>query len=80
MSKKYQLEKLNDILDIPSDSLDDFFIDLRKWHSITNNLKDMAEALGQSRDDVGSRGFVWKDDGKHDAKITLVGKEDSKDD
>lgn len=68
---RYELA-IGDLLQIPDDRLDDFIVDLKKWHSAvraTLNLLDtIAEATGEKPPSTMAK-MTWIDDGKHDGKI-----------
>ena len=74
MAKRYVIEKLTDILEIPEDRLDDFFIDLKSYHQMSSPLKDLIKEtakVGGIDVDVLPIRMTWIDDGKHDVTIKL---------
>lgn len=71
-SKRYQLNKIQDLLDIPADRLDAFFVDFKKWHSAGRSAKKLVEVLSEVVAEPLPDDFVrmtWIDDGLHEGKI-----------
>lgn len=70
MSKKYRIEKLLDILDIPAESIDDFLVDLKAWHETVNAIKAVPNILSIPEGSITTCEFMtWIDDKKHDVRI-----------
>lgn len=69
--KKYKLVHIEDILDIPTDRLDDFITDLKKWHSASKGVKDLIKAVSEASGIESKERITmnWIDDGKHDGHI-----------
>lgn len=68
--KRYEIDKITDILEIPPESLDDFLIDLKSYHELGQLWKGLADALGEAGSAQLKR-FVWIDDGKHERKVNV---------
>lgn len=71
--KEYQLHKIQDLLDIPPDRLDAFFVDLKKWHKTGISAKKWLEALGVAVNEPLPENFMsmkWIDDGLHEIVFT----------
>lgn len=73
--KKYSIEKITDILQIPEDSFDNFLIDLKEYYLFGKSMNELVDALGPL-DGVDPRlelkQLVWIDDGKHDMQVTTT--------
>jgi len=70
---RYTIEKVEDLLVIPDDKLEACLIDLATWVRITAAAKLIA-TLVAVKDVPGQCGpgrFVWIDDDKHIARITV---------
>lgn len=89
MSKpKDYILNIQDILQIPESSFDNFLVDLKKWHKAARDTVNLLEIIAKATDKPVPREFVtmrWIDDGKHDAKIIIKAtkseiKESEKDD
>lgn len=77
MGKKYELAKLTDILEIPEESMDNFLVDLKAWHGLFHSFNELGKAIGDIKGvdgSIGTEGMTWIDDGKHDAKVTIITK------
>lgn len=70
MSKRYVIEQLNDILNIPEESFDDFVEDLRSWYELQRQVIKTATLIPNSELKPGN-GMTWIDDGKHDITLNL---------
>lgn len=74
MSKRYEMNDFNDILNIPSERLDDFLAEVKSWHGMTkrmmNTFDAIADALGEPRPTIGK--FTWIDDGKKNANVKIT--------
>jgi hypothetical protein len=72
--KRYEIEKLTDILQIPEDKFDAFVEDLRTYHTMgihmTKLLETVAE-IGGIKAEVIPQKMTWIDDDKHDATVYL---------
>jgi len=72
--KRYTIEHINDILEIPEEKIDHFLEDLRGWYTHAKAWKDMLGVISEiAGDDAATTEtkFVWIDDDKHDAKVTI---------
>jgi len=71
--KEYQLN-IDDLLQIPEDSFDDFLIDLKKWHRAVRSTVDVLEAVAKASNKPMPKKLIamkWIDDGKHEGKIII---------
>lgn len=75
MSKRYTIEKITDILDIPEDRFDDFLVELKTYYELSRPwaelIKETAEISGFSVDVVPMK-MVWNDDGKRNVTVKLT--------
>jgi len=70
MTKKYKIEKLTDILNIPAESIDDFLVDLKSWYEIVNAVKAIPNIMSIPEGQIAlSKFMTWIDDKKHDIRI-----------
>ena len=73
--KEYTIEKITDIFAIPKESFADFLVDLETYYNLSKDLTDLIhgalKATGVKSDVIPTK-FIWTDDGRHDAKITIV--------
>lgn len=73
MPKKYKIEKLTDILDIPVDSIDDFLIDLKSWHEMITGIRAVEGVMNIPEGQIAlCESITWTDDKKHDIHIKLT--------
>jgi hypothetical protein len=72
--KRYEIEKIEDILVIPEESFDDFLVDLKEYYNIQHDFKKLAKDVegifGEGSIRTESK-FIWIDDGKHERKVTV---------
>ena len=68
--KEYTIETLADISQIPQESLADFFIDLKSWLLLRNQVVKTNDLLGVEIMKPPSD-IIWMDDGKHDMTIEI---------
>ena len=71
--KTYTLN-IQDILQIPEESFDNFLTDLRLWHKSARNMVNLLNTIADATDQPIPDEFVtmrWIDDGKHDGKIII---------
>lgn len=80
--KVYNLVHVEDLLNIPVEKIDDFIVDLKKWHSVTKNLKNLMHTVSDATGikSVERITMNWIDDGKHDGYVTIKGRQPSADD
>ena len=74
MSKRYTIEKITDIFDIPEDKIDDFLVDFRSYYDLGRPMADLIKEVAKTGGvdvDVLPLKMVWIDDDKHDATIIL---------
>lgn len=74
MGKRYEIEKITDILDIPAERIDDFLVDLKSYHAMHQPLKDLIKETGKVGGinvDMIPTKMAWIDDGKHDVTVYL---------
>lgn len=79
MAKKYKVEKITDVFAIPQDRFDDFLVDLKTYRQLGEDFSSLIDAVSDIngiKTKTIPQYMVWIDDGKHDAKITLIPKED----
>lgn len=75
--KRYTLN-INDILQIPEERFDDFLLDLKLWHGAVRNMKKFIDVVAEvegHKVKTEATQMIWIDDGKHDGKIIINGKE-----
>ena len=71
--KEYTLN-IQDILQIPEKSFDNFLIDLKKWHGAVRNTVNLLETIAKATNQPIPKELVtmrWIDDGKHEGKIII---------
>ena len=74
MSKKYQIEKITDIFQIPKDKFDDFLVDFKAYYETGHNMTELLKATGdvlKTPVEVLKGGMTWIDDDRHDVKISI---------
>ena len=74
MSKRYEIEKITDIFQIPEDKFDDFLEDFKTYYSFgihMTKLIDAIAATGGIKTETVPQKMTWIDDGKHDATVYL---------
>ena len=77
-SKKYEIKTVQDIINCTNESnLDNFLIDLKAFLTTAHAIKTIFELVGETKEqkEIGTDGFTWIDDGKHDATISIGVKE-----
>ena len=77
-SKQYQIKTVQDMIDCTNEAnLDNFLTDLKGYLNTAQMLKNLAELVGETEEqkEIGTDGFTWIDDGKHDATISIGVKE-----
>ena len=79
-ANRYEIKTLMDFLNVPEDKIDECLVDLKAWIGFVRHTKACTDILLECggkdmraavRAEVSSAGFVWIDDGKHDAHITV---------
>jgi len=81
MSKKYDINNISDVLNIPLDRFDDFLVDFKHFYEVAKATCDLCDEISS---DIGLKTktlpqhFVWIDDKKHDANIYLCADNNSK--
>jgi hypothetical protein len=74
MAKEHKIKTVQDMINCTNeDNLDNFLTDLRGYLSTAHMLKSFAELVGETKEqkEIGTDGFTWIDDGKHDATISV---------
>lgn len=74
--KEYTLN-IQDILQIPEESFDNFLTDLKMWHKSARNTVNLLETIAKATNQPIPEEFItmrWIDDGKHDGKIIITEK------
>jgi hypothetical protein len=78
MSKKYEINTLDDIINcVTKDNLDNFIIDLKAFLEMYISIDNLgkaimkAEGIETDKPTLKSKGFTWIDDGKHEYKIIM---------
>lgn len=75
--KEYNIEQLDDILQLDETQIDDFLLDLKSYFLYRKMFDRATKKLGalieipEDSIEVISKGFVWTDDGKRDGRIVL---------
>jgi len=72
--KRYEIEKITDIFQIPEESIDDFLVDLKSFYHFGNHmgmLIDSVAEVGGLKTQTVTKKMTWIDDSKHDAKIYI---------
>lgn len=72
--KRYEIEKLTDILEIPEEKFDAFVEDLRTYHTMGIHMTKLLETLadiGGVKAEVIPQKMTWIDDGEHNATVYL---------
>lgn len=75
--KRYHIEKLADILTIPDDRMDAFFVELRQWVDVVKGMDELAKASAEA---IGLNGKVemiaksmdWIDDDKGNITVKIT--------
>jgi len=81
MSKRYKIENIADVFNIPEDRFDDFLVDFASFYHIGGGMADLTEALAEAggiKAKAAPSYFVWIDDGKHEATVYLTPPEEPK--
>lgn len=79
MAKRYVIEKITDILEIPEDRLDDFMVDLKSYYQMARPMADLIKEtakVGNVDVEVLPIRMTWIDDGKHDVTVKIGTKDD----
>lgn len=75
MNKKYTLEKLEDVLNIPPERFDDFLVEFKSWYTVVRGMKELikttATVLGTQNIEIKPQKMVWIDNKKTDIKINI---------
>lgn len=77
MSKRYEIEKITDILQVPEESFDKFLVDLSTYYHLGKHMTtliDEVAAVGGIKVKTVPQKFTWIDDGKHNATVSLTSK------
>jgi len=72
--KTYTIRTITDLLDVPGDRLSCCLADLEVWASLMRTARALGPEMIKQLDVEGSCGpdrFVWIDDEKHEARVTL---------
>lgn len=80
--KRYTIEKITDIFDIPKNRFDDFLVDFKSYYELGRPMADLIREVAKTGGvnvDVLPLKMTWIDDGKHDATIILQTKEGKND-
>lgn len=74
-AKRYSIVKLNDILEIPPEKLDNFIVDLRAWYDLQRGIVTAMADLSKKIEGINSiqiqDGMTWIDDDKNDVTMTI---------
>ena len=71
--KRYEIEKIADILDIPPEKFGWFLIDLKQWYIFSRQFKELVEVMPEGVK-VDIPAMVWIDDGAHGiSEVTING-------
>lgn len=72
--KRYTIEKISDVFQIPADKFDAFLVDFKTYYELgapmAELLKDVADTGGINVEVVPLH-MTWIDDGKHDAEFII---------
>lgn len=71
---EYKIKTMQDIVNcINSGNVDNFLIDFKGYLTTAIMLKELAELVGENEEakKIATDGFVWIDDGKNDATISI---------
>lgn len=63
---KYRIKTLEDILQVPTESLDNLFIDLKFWHKTMLELQKIKTPEGIT---MIANGITFIDDGEHEGHL-----------
>lgn len=73
--RKYTIEKISDIFQIPKDSFADFLVDLESFYDVGRNMTNLihgaSKVIGVNVEALPQK-MVWTDDKRHDAAITIL--------
>lgn len=74
--KTYKLVHIQDILDIPEESFENFLIDLQKWHSVARDTKNLIDTVSEATGIENKERIAmnWIDDGKHEGRVIFKSK------
>lgn len=73
-SKRYEIEKIADIFNVPEESIDSFLVDLKTYYTLGKSVPELiaeVAAISGVKTKTMPQKMVWIDDGKHDATIYL---------
>ena len=76
--KQFTIKTTDDMISCTNeDNIDLFLTDLRSYLTTAHLLKKVVGLIGTTEDEkkLGSDGFTWIDDGKHNATVRLRKKE-----
>lgn len=74
MPKRYKIEKITDIFQIPEDRFDDFLVDFKSYYQMGRPMADLLKEtakVGGIDVEVLPLKMTWIDDGKHDVTIKI---------
>ena len=70
--KEYQIKTVQDMVDCTNENnLDNFLTDLKGYLTTANMLQTIEESVYGTKEEIGTDGFTWIDDGKHEATINV---------
>ena len=74
MENRFKITTVQDMIDCTNEAnLKNFLTDLEAFLTTAHAIKAMCELVGETEEQkkLGTDGFTWIDDGKHDTKITF---------
>lgn len=74
--KEYKIETLSDISNIPAESREDFFVDLKSWLELVDGI-NLANSLLGCEAIAPPNHINWIDDGEHDMTLQFKVKGDA---
>lgn len=72
MSDRYEIVQVTDLFRVPPDKRDACLTDLRLWMEMRDALDALLSGVQSAEPPVS---FIWIDDGKHDAHVSVSVKE-----
>jgi hypothetical protein len=72
--RRYTIEKITDIFEIPEDRFSDFLVDFESYYRMGRPMADLIKEVAKTGGvdaAVVSMKMVWVDDEKHDVKVHL---------
>lgn len=81
MSKRYKIDKITDIFEIPKDKFDDFLVDFRAYYETGHDMAQLLTITGEvlkTPVEVIKGGMTWIDDERHDISVKISTKGNSK--